>query len=481
MSVIDVAGNRSRRAALALAVAVLAAGGAAPAVAEDDIEEIKGQLESLRQEYDQRLRSLEESLRAAEERARQAREEAAAAAAPVVPAAPAAPAAPAVGSAARAFNPAISLIFDGRYGAFDKDPEEYELPGFPLDEDAGPGDEGFALGHTEFYASGNIDDRFYGQLAFALDQHDGAVELELEEVFVQTLGLGYGFTLRAGRFYSALGYLNQQHEHVWDFADAPLIYWGLFGHRQLSDDGLRASYVAPLDTFLEVGAELFRGDRFPAAGSGHDGVGAWSAFARIGGDIGIEHSWQLGFAQWRADDVSDRQSSGGHGHDDGGAGETPSFSGDSRVRALDFVYKWAPLGNPRVRQFKFQFEYLARREDGDVVLLNSDPLEATSYKGRQSGWYAQAAYRFLPSWRAGVRYDRVRADNSGSDEDVLAEAGLDDEGRRPRRYSLMLEWLPSEFSRLRLQYNRDKSSAAADDQVFLQYTHSLGAHGAHSY
>ena len=45
----------------------------------------------------------------------------------------------------------------------------------------------------------------------------------------------------------------------------------------------------------------------------------------------------------------------------------------------------------------------------------------------------------------------------------------------------MLEWLPSEFSRPRLQYNRDKSSADADDQVFLQYTHSLGAHGAHSY
>lgn len=477
----SVIGNRSRRAALVLAVAVLAAGGAAPAVAEDDIEAIKGQLESLRQEYDQRLRSLEESLRAAEERARQAQEEAASAVA--APAAPAAPAGPVVAAAARAFNPAISIILDGRYAAFSKDPEAYELPGFLLEEEAGLGDEGLSLGHTEFYASGNIDDRFYGQLVFVLDQHEGAVELELEEAFVQSLGLGHGLTLRAGRFYSALGYLNEQHEHAWDFADAPLVYRGLFGHRQLSDDGLRASYVAPFDTFLEVGAELFRGGRFPAAGSGHDGVGAWSAFAHIGGDIGIEHSWQLGLGQWRADDVNGR-AGGGHGHDGEDAGaavETPSFSGDSRIRALDLVYKWAPLGNPNVRQFKFQFEYLARREGGRVVLLNSDPFESTDYRGRQSGWYAQAAYRFLPRWRTGVRYDRLRADNSGSDAEVLAEAGLDDEGHRPRRYSLMLEWLPSEFSRLRLQYNRDKSSADADDQVFLQYTHSLGAHGAHSY
>jgi hypothetical protein len=52
----------------------------------------------------------------------------------------------------------------------------------------------------------------------------------------------------------------------------------------------------------------------------------------------------------------------------------------------------------------------------------------------------------------------------------------------------MLDWNPSEFSRIRLQFNRDQSrqdpgtgSAITDNQLFLQYIFSLGAHGAHRF
>ena len=52
----------------------------------------------------------------------------------------------------------------------------------------------------------------------------------------------------------------------------------------------------------------------------------------------------------------------------------------------------------------------------------------------------------------------------------------------PRRQSAMLDWSPSEFSRVRLQLSRDKSRAdEADNQVWLQYIMSLGAHGAHKF
>ena len=41
---------------------------------------------------------------------------------------------------------------------------------------------------------------------------------------------------------------------------------------------------------------------------------------------------------------------------------------------------------------------------------------------------------------------------------------------------------PSEFSRLRLQFASDKSRlGVTDNQVFLQYIMSLGAHGAHKF
>jgi len=43
-------------------------------------------------------------------------------------------------------------------------------------------------------------------------------------------------------------------------------------------------------------------------------------------------------------------------------------------------------------------------------------------------------------------------------------------------------WSPSEFSRLRLQFNQDKSQIGlTDNQVFLQYIFSLGTHGAHKF
>jgi hypothetical protein len=45
----------------------------------------------------------------------------------------------------------------------------------------------------------------------------------------------------------------------------------------------------------------------------------------------------------------------------------------------------------------------------------------------------------------------------------------------------MLSWEPSEFSRVRAQFNRDDSTIESDNQFFIQYTMAMGAHGAHAY
>ncbi len=46
----------------------------------------------------------------------------------------------------------------------------------------------------------------------------------------------------------------------------------------------------------------------------------------------------------------------------------------------------------------------------------------------------------------------------------------------------MLDFNPSEFSRVRLQFARDRAREGfTDNQFFLQYQMSLGAHGAHGY
>ncbi len=380
------------------------------------------------------------------------------------------------GSTDTTFNPAFSIILDGVFASYKNDPDDYNLPGYALGGEAGLPPEGFSLGHSEIIFSSNIDDKFFGQLTLAVAEHDNTTEVELEEAFFETLALGGGFNLRGGRFYSAIGYLNQQHRHAWDFYDAPLVYRGLFGD-QYYDDGLRLSFIAPTDIFWELGAEAFTGNKYPAGGE-HNGVGSWTAFTSIGGDVGASHSWQAGLSYWSADDIEREYS--GHTHA-ATAEEVPLFTGDGRILGANAVYKWAPDGNYRERNVKIQFEYFDRDETGDITLLNSIPLENSTLHSRQSGWYLQGTWQFMRHWQAGIRYDLLDSDNTGSDIGVLDEAGLVANGYRPERVSLMAEWIPSEFSRIRLQFNRDDSCQTPDDQLYLQYTFSMGSHGAHAF
>jgi hypothetical protein len=123
-----------------------------------------------------------------------------------------------------------------------------------------------------------------------------------------------------------------------------------------------------------------------------------------------------------------------------------------------------------------------RSEEGTITMLNSGPpVESSTYQGDQSGWYTSVVYQFMPRWRAGLRMDRLTSDNTGSDTDVLDEAHLTGSTHDPKRNSVMLEWVPSEFSRVRLQYNHDETTHDTDKQWLLQYTVSLGSHGAHQF
>ncbi len=353
------------------------------------------------------------------------------------------------------FNPAISLILNGSYSQFDNDPELYRLPGFALAEETGPGEEGFSLAESELTLSGNIDDRFYGSLTAAITPNN---ELELEEAYFDAAGLAPGFSIRAGRFYSSIGYLNNKHSHRWDFVDQPLVYRAMLGN-QYSDDGIQLRWLAPTILFAEFGAEYFRGDRFPAGGAANDGKGTYTMYLHVGGDVGVSHSWRSGLSFLNAD--SDNRETGE---------PADIFTGTSRLAIIDFIWKWAPNGNPRQRNLKLQAEYFFRNEDGN--------FNSSVYKADQQGWYLQGVYQFIPRWRVGLRLDALMADDPGSD---FTGTVLDTENHDPRRISTMVDFSYSGFSRFRLQYNRDESSSDVDNQVYLQYTMSLGAHGAHKF
>jgi len=366
-----------------------------------------------------------------------------------------------------AFNPAISLILNGHYASYSRDPADWALSGFLLDTDAGLPTEGLSLDETELAISANIDDKYYGFVAASIDQTGNDTSLDLEEGYIETLALPKGLKIKAGRFLSDVGYLNPIHSHAWDFDDAPLAYTAML-NGTYKDTGLQLKWVAPTTLFVELGAELMRGDSFPAAGAAHGGVGASTLFVHIGGDVGATSSWRAGLSRLSAD-ASERSSVFALG--------TAAFTGNSDLTIADFIWKWAKNGNPRDLYYTVQAEYLHRNESGTLAVTTTTAANVGLYDGTQNGFYVQGVYQFRPRWRVGMRYDRLEASNNVAIVGPNPLATTHD----PSRVSVMSDFSNSEFSRLRLQLNRDRSAPAADNQIVFQYLMSLGAHGAHRF
>ncbi len=452
---------------------VVAVGAPPQAVAQEaELAKIREEIRQLKEAYENRIQALERKLAEAEART-------------PAPAPATATAQPARESS---FNPAISLILQGTVARSSRDPDAYQISGFaPSGGEVAPAPRGFSLGESELIVSANIDPYFRGQLVAALTPQN---ELEVEEAFFQTLALGRGFTLKGGRFLSGIGYQNEIHQHAWDFQDAPLAYKAFLGSRW-NDDGLQVKWLAPTDLFFELGAEVGRGRAFPSTDRSRNSPGAWTAFAHLGGDIGASTAWRAGLSYLRAS-PRDRAF---EDLDSLGNPVAQSFSGKSALWIADFVVKWAPEGNSSATNFKLQGEYFRRNEQGSLTYDDSGQIApqfgtalAGDYKSRQSGWYLQGAWQFMPQWRVGYRYDRL---DSGSVDNAIVATGVGPTAgdfpllmaaHNPTRHSVMADWSPTEFSRLRLQLASDKSRAGVtDNQALIQYIFSLGAHGAHRF
>lgn len=469
--------------------------------------ELAAEIKALKQDYETRIQNLEAQLEAITTQS----------------AAPATPATDTRGQSSE-FNPAIGVILNAAVADFSAAPQE--VLGFQLGHESQRGQEGLALIETEFNFSANIDDKFFGSSTIGIHaEEDGSEAIELEEAYIQTLpgaGLPEGLRVKAGRAFWTLGYLNEHHPHADDFVDRPLPY-RVFIDKSYNDNGLELAYVFPSEMYAEAGAGLFRGDDFPF-GSSDTGRGVTSAYARLGNDIGTNQSFRVG-AYVLNGSATPRSIAHGHGssdahgeeghddeevhddeddadhdeeeridtdvHDDDHddepemAGDEEQeghhdllaegvFTGDTTLYALDVRYTWAPTGNPRDQEVTLQGEYFWRAEDG---VYSDDEGEMAEVDGTSSGWYLQGTYKFNPAWRIGLRYSRLNPMSPADITNHEYEVEHD-----PSTISLMGDWTNSEFGRVRLQLSRESlTSEVTDDQLYLQYIMSLGAHGAHTY
>tara|TARA_B100000686_G_scaffold204229_1_gene211050 strand:+ start:2479 stop:3801 length:1323 start_codon:yes stop_codon:yes gene_type:complete len=364
------------------------------------------------------------------------------------------------------FNPSIGIVFNGRYNNFSE--KTNELAGFAIGHEGERGRQGSFIGETEMNFSSNIDDSFYGSFVPAIVKEDGDTKVELEEAFITTTpgaNLPDGLAVKFGRAFWTLGYMNEHHAHSDDFADRPLPYRAYL-NKAFNDDGLEVTYVLPTDFYFEVGGGAFRGDDFPAGTADGENLGAWSAFARTGGDIDANQNWRVGIYTLNAEADG---TAGRKGNED-----EVTFIGNSDLYVVDIRYVYTPTGNAREQEIALQGEFFARNEDGTYSEGTAYQFNGTSY-----GWYAQGTMKLNPQWRVGARYSQLEAPAVPL---ALIGSAVDSSGHDPNVVSLMADWTNSEFSRIRFQANHSDLHNGSDDKQFIiQYVMSAGAHGAHKY
>ena len=392
------------------------------------------------------------------------------------------------------YIPDISLIIDASYVYRDADKDEvghFEVPGVahgllgshshngnthtPYN-----GNEGFNLNYGELVLSSSVDPYFSMEGVFHLSEEG----FEIEEAYFTSTALEHGLRFKGGKFQSNFGYLNEQHHHVWDFADMPLVYESFLGMHGINEKGVQLQWTAPTSFYLMAGLEVLQGENeqmfgTDLIGDAEDPIAAsaevpalYIAYIKSSFDIGdTTILGGISYAKGR--------SRIDHSTDD----ENPhAFSGTSTLYGADLVVKHY---FDSYSYLKFQNEYLYRDMDGTQYKI--DPTNANTALGstpltkKQGGFYSQLVYAYDQNWRMGVRYDGiVQNDITKNGPEAFAPDNMN-------KYSAMVEYNTSEFARFRLQYNRNNALYNEEqeqqhiDTVILQANISIGAHAAHSF
>lgn len=472
------------------AVAGLGAATAAVGQSNDEIAELRSMINELKADYEQRVSELEQRLEAAERAATSAETQPT----PSVAARRTA-ATPQGGSvtAGNAFNPQISVILDGGYYRDDGSGNgntlvnEAAQPSLGGHGEAEPDhvhgadiSNGFNLRETEIAFTAAVDPYFDAAVYMALESGG---EIEIEEAWFATRNLPAGLRLKAGKFLSDIGYLNNQHPHVWDFVDQNLAYQNLLGGHGLQDTGLQLTWLPDLPIYTVFGAELLQGDqdRLSAFVSEDnerqalglsdqkDGPRLYSLFAKLSPELGYDHALRLGASYIRS-----RQ----HQEIDEEPLFETGFEGDTLLWGIDAVYKYDNASAYGYRDFALQAEYL--RSTKDLLVRAGDPAEiGNAREFTTDGMYIQGIYGLAPRWQFGLRYDTLGRTNEVTG-DIRETFGASD------RWTSVLTWTPTEFSRLRLQYSRSDILTIDGvrekfDTIWLQWLLSMGTHGAHRF
>ena len=334
---------------------------------------------------------------------------------------------------------------------------------------------GFTIPNAELTLDGAVDPYFKGfaNIVTKLDSK-GETAIELEEMFALTTALPGNFQIKAGQFLTDFGRQNAQHPHAWAFVDQPLVLGRVFGREGIRSQGVRVSWLVPTPWYTEAMISVlnsaggttfsFRSDESAEI---HGGI---ADDRPVGGvkDLLIVPRVATSF------DLTSTQTvlfgaSAAFGPNNSGPSAT------TQIYGADLYWKWksarASQGFPFVSwqtEAMVRRYHAARRPSAEIpsVVLPAEVLE-------DGGVYSQVLWGIKPRWVAGLR-----GVFAGGNHGLLDLASRADRVR----VSPNLTWYPTEFSKLRLQYNYDhRDGIGRDHSLWVQFEFTLGAHGAHKF
>ncbi|MCF6157504.1 MAG: hypothetical protein E3K32_02795 [wastewater metagenome] len=330
---------------------------------------------------------------------------------------------------------------------------------------------GFTVQNLETVFEGAVDPYFKGQanIIFQIDE-EGESFLEVEEAYLTTLSLPLNLQVKAGTFFTEFGRLNQLHPHAWNFVDQPLVIGRFLSPDGLRNPGARISWLAPADIYTELfltvqnsQGETVRSFRFEEDGEGLFGRSAVETKVRSMEDLLYVPRMVTSF------DITEEQTvllgaSAAFGPNSTGRDK------DTIIYGIDMFWKWkskyASGGFPFLA---WQTEVLRRHFEAGEDESAGLPDEVI----RDWGAYSEVTWGFKNRWVAGLRGDYVEGE-----KEATSPLGFE-----RWRLSPNITFYPSEFSKIRLQYNYDSILSTDDTEhsVFLQFEFLLGSHGAHTF
>ena len=344
-----------------------------------------------------------------------------------------------------------------------------------------PKQRGFTVPNAELSIGGSVDPYFAAQANIVwLISEEGETVIELEDAFIRTQALPYGLELKAGQFFTEFGRINQIHPHAWAWIDQPVINSRLFGGDGMRSQGLRASVSLPTPWLSDVHitAQNARGETmasFFAEGEGLAGREYTSETdTRSFSDLAWTGRWAN--AVDVCDDLTLRVGASMAIGPNASGVDTGSILYGGHV-----ALRWRPAGGSRGFPFvSWETEVIGREAEVDEYVFDlGGPDETTYAADTLSDWglFTQMLVGFHPGWSAGLRYELA----TGSGDSV---GGRESDPLRDdrTRVSPLLAWQPTEFSRLRLQYNYDKADHLTDQDahsVWLALDIIIGTHSPH--